>query len=148
MNPGDQCQSDDDFLDYARRSGQTAFHVIGTCKMGNDPMAVVDDELRVRALEGLRVVDASIMPTMVWCKECRRQVELVTRPVAWDGSAADGATRPSRSPLREQIPIAASELADRNFMRSVTRASSSPTAKAASLNRGRLITAGIAFDNA
>jgi hypothetical protein len=65
MNPGDQCQSDDDFLDYARRSGQTAFHVIGTCKMGNDPMAVVDDELRVRELEGLRVVDASIMPTMV-----------------------------------------------------------------------------------
>jgi choline dehydrogenase len=65
LNPGDQCQSDDDFLDYARRSGQTAFHVIGTCKMGNDPMAVVDDELRVRGLEGLRVVDASIMPTMV-----------------------------------------------------------------------------------
>src|SRR6516164_3669736 len=65
MNPGDQCQSDDDFLDYARRSGQTAFHVIGTCKMGNDPMAVVDDELRVRELEGLRVVDASIMLTMV-----------------------------------------------------------------------------------
>jgi choline dehydrogenase-like flavoprotein len=65
MNPGDQCQSDDDLLDYARRSGQTAFHVIGTCKMGNDPMAVVNDELRVRGLEGLRVVDASIMPTMV-----------------------------------------------------------------------------------
>jgi GMC oxidoreductase len=65
MNPGDQCQSDDDFLDYARRSGQTAFHVIGPCKMGNDPMAIVDDELRVRGLEGLRVVDASIMPTMV-----------------------------------------------------------------------------------
>jgi choline dehydrogenase-like flavoprotein len=65
LNPGDQCQSDDDFLDYARRSGQTAFQVIGTCTMGNDPMAVVDDELRVRELEGLRVVDASIMPTMV-----------------------------------------------------------------------------------
>jgi choline dehydrogenase-like flavoprotein len=65
MNPGDQCQSDEDFLNYARRSGQTAFHVIGTCKMGNDPMAVVDDQLRVRGLEGLRVVDASIMPTMV-----------------------------------------------------------------------------------
>src|SRR5262249_34736554 len=65
MSPGDQCQSDDDFLDYARRSGQTAFHVIGTCKMGNDPMAVVDHELRVRGLEGLRVVDASIMPTIV-----------------------------------------------------------------------------------
>jgi choline dehydrogenase len=65
MNPGDRCQSDDEFLDYARRVGQTAFHVVGTCKMGNDPMAVVDDQLRVRGLSGLRVVDASIMPTMV-----------------------------------------------------------------------------------
>jgi choline dehydrogenase len=54
-----------DFLKVRPVLGQTAFHVIGTCKMGNDPMAVVDDELRVRGLEGLRVVDASIMPTMV-----------------------------------------------------------------------------------
>jgi choline dehydrogenase len=65
MNPGDACRSDDEFLDYARRTGATAFHVVGTCKMGQDPLSVVDDELRVRGIEGVRVADASIMPTMV-----------------------------------------------------------------------------------
>ena len=65
MNPGEAVQSDADWLDFARMNGQTTYHVVGTCKMGNDPMAVVDDELRVRGIEGLRVADASIMPTMV-----------------------------------------------------------------------------------
>jgi len=65
MNPGDQVQTDDEWLDFARRNGQTTYHVTGTCKMGQDPMAVVDDQLRVRGLAGLRVADASIMPTVV-----------------------------------------------------------------------------------
>ena len=65
MNPGDTVQTDDEWLDFARMNGQTTYHVIGTCKMGNDPMAVVDDELRVHGIAGLRVVDASIMPTLV-----------------------------------------------------------------------------------
>ena len=65
MNPGDRVQSDDEWLDFARINGQTTYHVIGTCKMGNDQLAVVDDELRVRGIDGLRVVDASIMPTLV-----------------------------------------------------------------------------------
>jgi choline dehydrogenase len=65
MNPGDACQSDDEWLDFARRNGQTTYHVTGTCKMGHDPMAVVDDELRVHGVAGLRVVDASVMPTLV-----------------------------------------------------------------------------------
>ena len=49
---------------YARTYATTVFHPCGTCKMGHDPLAVVDDRLRVRGLAGLRVADASIMPTM------------------------------------------------------------------------------------
>ena len=54
----------DEWLDFARMNGQTTYHVTGTCKMGHDPMAVVDDQLRVHGMEGLRVADASIMPTL------------------------------------------------------------------------------------
>ena len=65
MNPGPQYQTDDELLEFSRLNGQTTYHVTGTCKMGHDPMAVVDDRLRVHRLAGLRVIDASIMPTMV-----------------------------------------------------------------------------------
>jgi choline dehydrogenase len=65
ITPGDAVQTDEQWLNFARENGQTTYHVIGTCKMGQDPMAVVDDELRVRGIDGLRVADASIMPTMV-----------------------------------------------------------------------------------
>ena len=51
--------------DFARQYAQTIFHPSGTCKMGDDPMAVVDSRLRVRGVAGLRVVDCSIMPTLV-----------------------------------------------------------------------------------
>jgi len=64
LNPGRDAQSDNELLDFCRRTAQTAYHPIGTCKMGHDAMAVVDDRLRVHGVEGLRVVDASIMPTM------------------------------------------------------------------------------------
>jgi choline dehydrogenase-like flavoprotein len=64
MNPGDKIQSDAELLQFARETGQTTYHAIGTCKMGHDPMAVVDDRLRVRGIAGLRVIDASIMPTV------------------------------------------------------------------------------------
>ena len=64
MNPGGSAQTEEELLDFCRRTSQTAYHPIGTCKMGNDPMAVVDERLKVRGVEGLRVVDASIMPTM------------------------------------------------------------------------------------
>jgi choline dehydrogenase-like flavoprotein len=64
--PGVQAQSDDDLMAAAKQRGTTTFHLMGTCRMApdRDPTAVVDDQLRVRGLERLRVVDASIMPTM------------------------------------------------------------------------------------
>jgi choline dehydrogenase len=62
--PGRDVASDDDLLDYARQTGSTVFHATCTCKMGRDPMAVVDDALRVHGLDGLRVIDASVMPAV------------------------------------------------------------------------------------
>jgi choline dehydrogenase len=63
--PGSEVQSDDELLDYARRRGGTVYHPTSTCRMGVDAMAVVDPELRVRGVLGLRVADASVMPTVV-----------------------------------------------------------------------------------
>ena len=63
--PGAAAQRDDALAEYVRSSAETVYHPAGTCKMGHDAMAVVDDELRVRGLENLRVADASIMPTLV-----------------------------------------------------------------------------------
>jgi choline dehydrogenase len=63
--PGASVRTDDEILDFARQYGQTIFHPSGTCKMGGDAMSVVDERLRVRGLAALRVVDCSIMPTLV-----------------------------------------------------------------------------------
>jgi choline dehydrogenase len=63
--PGPQCDSDADLLAYARNTGTTVYHPTSTCRMGPDPAAVVDERLRLRGFERLRVVDASIMPTVV-----------------------------------------------------------------------------------
>ncbi|WP_349607709.1 GMC family oxidoreductase N-terminal domain-containing protein [Cupriavidus sp. DF5525] len=62
--PGDPVRTDAQWIDYMEREGQCAFHPAGTCKMGKDSMAVVDARLRVRGVERLRVVDASIMPVV------------------------------------------------------------------------------------
>ena len=64
MAPGVNIQSDDELLDWVRNNAETTYHPVGTCKMGADPMAVVDDQLRVRGIQGLRVADASIMSTL------------------------------------------------------------------------------------
>ena len=62
--PGAALQSDDELLDWVRNNAETTYHPVGTCKMGADAMAVVDNELRVHGIQGLRVADASIMPTL------------------------------------------------------------------------------------
>jgi choline dehydrogenase len=64
MAPGVNVASDDELLDWVKRNAETTYHPVGTCKMGSDPLAVVDDQLRVHGMEGLRVADASIMPTL------------------------------------------------------------------------------------
>lgn len=63
--PGPEVTNEDDLIDYIRQTGQTAWHGISTCRMGNGPMDVVDARLRVHGVEGLRVADISIMPSMV-----------------------------------------------------------------------------------
>ena len=64
IQPGPDVQTDADLLAYARRAGNTLYHPVGTCKMGEDPRAVVDSRLRVHGIQGLRVIDASVMPTL------------------------------------------------------------------------------------
>jgi choline dehydrogenase len=63
--PGPEAQGEEALLAHARRTGTTIFHPCGTCRMGSDPASVVDTELRLRGIAGLRVADASIMPTVV-----------------------------------------------------------------------------------
>ena len=62
--PGPEIDSLDTAKDYALKHGNTIYHPVGTCKMGEDPMAVVDPRLRVHGIAGLRVIDASVMPTV------------------------------------------------------------------------------------
>jgi choline dehydrogenase len=63
--PGSEKTSDEELLDFCRKTGSTVYHPTSTCRMGNDPLAVVDQRLRVRGIEALRVVDASVMPDLM-----------------------------------------------------------------------------------
>ena len=62
--PGRDIQTDDELLDYARRNGGTCYHASCTCLMGSHEMSVVDSQLRVHGVQGLRVIDASVMPAV------------------------------------------------------------------------------------
>lgn len=63
--PCPSVKSDEQLVEFVHRNGKSSYHPAGTCKMGSDPMAVVDERLRVRGIGRLRVVDASITPTLI-----------------------------------------------------------------------------------
>ena len=63
--PGTNITNDEDVLDFCRNTGSTVYHPTSTCRMGNDPLAVVDQRLKVCGIEALRVVDASVMPDLM-----------------------------------------------------------------------------------
>lgn len=65
LEPGERVRTDEEIRAFIRERAETIYHPVGTCKMGHDELAVVDDRLRVHGLDGLRVIDASIMPTLV-----------------------------------------------------------------------------------
>ncbi len=65
MAPGAAVQSDADIAEFIRATSYTVHHQVGTCRMGEHPEAVVDSQLRLRGLDGLRVVDASVMPLII-----------------------------------------------------------------------------------
>ena len=65
VDPGAKASTDEELLNYCRATGSTIYHPTSTCRMGSDPLAVVDQRLRLRGIEGLRVVDASVMPDLV-----------------------------------------------------------------------------------
>jgi choline dehydrogenase-like flavoprotein len=65
IRPGPKITSDAQAMEYIRNNAETIYHPVGTCKMGQDEMAVVDDRLRVHGITSLRVADASIMPRLI-----------------------------------------------------------------------------------
>ncbi len=65
FKPGPDVQSDGEIIEWIGKTAETAYHPVGTCRMGNDENAVVNDRLQVHGIEGLRIADGSIMPTLV-----------------------------------------------------------------------------------
>jgi 4-pyridoxate dehydrogenase len=79
--PGPQCESDDEIDEHIRKTSITVHHPAGTCRMGSDAASVVDPQLRVRGLDGLRVVDASVMPDLV-CGNINAAVIMIAEKAA------------------------------------------------------------------
>ncbi len=80
--PGSEHQSDAEILDIVRRVAGTVYHLVGTCRMGSDARAVVDPQCRVNGVEGLRVVDASVMP-----KITSANTNAPSMMIGWKGAA-------------------------------------------------------------
>ena len=101
--PGANIRTDKEIRDYVKQWSKTDYHPVGSCKMGEDEMAVVDQELRVRGLAGLRVIDASIMPTLISGNTQATSIMIGEKgahhilhgrePLAADGFAGAGAVR-------------------------------------------------------
>jgi choline dehydrogenase len=91
--PGASCRSDDEFLDYVRQFGVSGYHPMGTCRMGSDRDGVVDARLRVRGIDGLRVVDASVMPLLVSAQTNASTIMLAEKAADMIREDAAGGTR-------------------------------------------------------
>jgi choline dehydrogenase len=89
-DPGAGCTDESELLDYIRHTGITVYHPVGTCRMGSDAGAVVDAQLRVHGLQGLRIADASVMPELLATNTNAPSIMVGERAAAW----ALQATRP------------------------------------------------------
>ena len=81
--PGPEVDGAASLIDHARQRGSSVFHPVGTCRMGNDDLAVVDSRLRVHGIEGLRVADASVMPTIIAGNTNAATLMIAERAAAW-----------------------------------------------------------------
>jgi choline dehydrogenase len=109
IKPGPEVEGDESLLDFCRDSGATIFHPSGTARMGagSDPLAVVDSRLRVHGVEGLRVVDCSVMPTLVSGNTnapavmmAEKAVDMIKEDHAAGRRVRASATHPARPPVR------------------------------------------------
>ena len=92
--PGRQADTDEALLQYVRDNGSTVYHAVGTCRMGEDEMSVVDSEMRVRGTTGLRVVDGSVMPSITSTNTnatvlmlAERAADMIRSPMAAHGAS-------------------------------------------------------------
>jgi choline dehydrogenase len=88
--PGADINTDDEIAAYCRATADTSFHAVGTCRMGHDSLAVVDDQLRVHGLDNLRVVDASIMPDIPNGNTCATVLMIAEKAADLIKHAGDG----------------------------------------------------------
>ena len=98
--PGPEVRSDETLLDFMRQAGMNLHHPVGTCRMGEDPMAVVDSRLRVHGISGLRVIDASIMPTVTTGNTNAPSIMIGEKGAAMIREDADRFTEAGAAPAR------------------------------------------------